>query len=219
MVNFNPRSREGSDLPQSSVIVQSYSFQSTLPRRERRFVVQVHIVDVKFQSTLPRRERHTRALICRFQKYFNPRSREGSDSSFRQNSNHNQHFNPRSREGSDLPVGFVCTFFNISIHAPAKGATPSRTEFFRVFRFQSTLPRRERLEVIRRSFPTLTISIHAPAKGATRVQEWFYEGNIISIHAPAKGATLVDTPKLIMVFISIHAPAKGATAQSCTVYG
>ena len=33
--------------------------------------------------------------------YFNPRSREGSDSSFGRRMSHALYFNPRSREGSD----------------------------------------------------------------------------------------------------------------------
>ena len=55
------------------------------------------------------------------------------------------HFNPRSREGSDLLRLFIVWVVDISIHAPAKGAT------------------REVLDV---QISTL-ISIHAPAKGAT----------------------------------------------------
>ena len=79
------------------------------------------------------------------------------------------HFNPRSREGSD-------------------GSNPDA--FQQRILFQSTLPRRERLEL---SSPTLldtkSISIHAPAKGAT---DYFFiqlAQSKISIHAPAKGAT------------------------------
>ena len=77
-------------------------------------------------------------------------------------------FNPRSREGSDLSFSSSEMATLISIHAPAKGATPSG--FVRIcaavnfnprsregsdtmlliasnvlVRFQSTLPRRERL--------------------------------------------------------------------------
>ena len=77
---------------------------------------------------------------------FNPRSREGSDSKgFRDFVLSDQNFNPRSREGSDERV--LVTFKNdhdISIHAPAKGATmPDDSEVADGI-FQSTLPRRER---------------------------------------------------------------------------
>ena len=61
MMNFNPRSREGSDdrhTPRSSSIL---IFQSTLPRGERpwRLPRPLPLPQV-FQSTLPRGERHER---------------------------------------------------------------------------------------------------------------------------------------------------------------
>ena len=55
----------------------------------------------------------------------------------------------------------------ISIHAPAKGATAQSQSRRSAKRFQSTLPRRERLRVQDALLHQLTISIHAPAKGAT----------------------------------------------------
>ena len=120
-----------------------------------------------FQSTLPRRERRPRRSARSLPRNFNPRSREGSDacvpglwissSDFNPRSREgsdlvrsstdssSQHFNPRSREGSDgtdLVLYLAC---NISIHAPAKGATRANPY---ICDFQY-------------------ISIHAPAKGAT----------------------------------------------------
>ena len=79
------------------------------------------------------------------------------------------HFNPRSHEGSDAISFFKC-FQNlrISIHAPTKGATPcirSHLTFFSIF--QSTLPRRERLNCTATRPNVESISIHAPTKGAT----------------------------------------------------
>ena len=102
---------------------------------------------VEFQSTLPRRERRGIQHRTGFHDfYFNPRSREGSDTSRFQYIYPLHNFNPRSREGSDgmIAVFSACTpDFNprsregsdrcavfpfaaashISIHAPAKGAT------------------------------------------------------------------------------------------------
>ena len=121
--NFNPRSREGSDIihhPMSTLYLISIHapakgatffhtkfyfflliFQSTLPRRERRFYVWVFLcinnfnprsregsdqADAesvegrrRFQSTLPRRERRSRGAEHSVHGDFNPRSREGSD--------------------------------------------------------------------------------------------------------------------------------------------
>ena len=55
--NFNPRSREGSDLPLFVSIAVLREFQSTLPRRERQIIFSIIIIISIFQSTLPRRER------------------------------------------------------------------------------------------------------------------------------------------------------------------
>ena len=56
-------------------------------------------------------------------RYFNPRSREGSDFHASVPVAVEMHFNPRSREGSDQNCPDRRTAFQISIHAPVKGAT------------------------------------------------------------------------------------------------
>ena len=99
---------------------------------------------------------------------FNPRSREGSDSFLFVHCQADIDFNPRSREGSDATSQFKfpslstfqstlprrerlsryadqLAFSDISIHAPAKGATGAEHE----------------------NRSDYKISIHAPAKGAT----------------------------------------------------
>ena len=102
----------------------------------------------------------------------------------------------------------------ISIHAPAKGATLTAWWTGSQTIFQSTLPRRERQKKMRltswetdfnprsregsdrvtalESAPKVTISIHAPAKGATAKAVNDINNSTISIHAPAKGATRQD---------------------------
>ena len=81
-------------------------------------------------------------------------------------------FNPRSREGSDLARKKVIQMFNISIHAPARGAT-------------NGVAGRGR---------SRDISIHAPARGATNFCKPTQVGGTISIHAPARGATTISLP-------------------------
>ena len=56
-----------------------------------------------------------------------------------------QDFNPRSREGSDQGAEMDNQTIVISIHAPARGATQSYQLTRKPQRFQSTLPRGERL--------------------------------------------------------------------------
>ena len=128
-----------------------------------------------FQSTLPRRERHLVAQFCIHHNfYFNPRSREGSDCQGQRRPSAGNHFNPRSREGSDSIYKYPCTTTAISIHAPAKGATlrdiptiklmeisihapakgatvPHRAQQT-FYKFQSTLPRRERQQYYTTNF-------------------------------------------------------------------
>ena len=146
----------------------------------------------RFQSTLPRRERRRKSLILRLRSYFNPRSREGSDSAFSFFIEDVINFNPRSREGSDIEGPQALLEEPISIHAPAKGAT---------------------LYLIRTTASVL-ISIHAPAKGATLAAVLVYKTGEISIHAPAKGATPDSEFSEQRNTISIHAPAKGATQET-----
>ena len=83
---------------------------------------------------------------------FNPRSREGSDLFRFSRFKHLKHFNPRSREGSDGEIKPKKSNNEISIHAPARGATicaPSKC-----------LSR--------------VISIHAPARGATLIYRKYH---------------------------------------------
>ena len=98
-------------------------------------------------------------------------------------------FNPRSREGSDGLYILLLKSFRISIHAPARGATgdavrkqiqatisihaPARGATAQSHpmklshKFQSTLPRGERLILFVSVTVVTPISIHAPARGAT----------------------------------------------------
>ena len=55
-------------------------------------------------------------------------------------------FNPRAREGRDLLIPMAIAIeLNVSIHAPARGATRKRSCVY----------------------PFIKVSIHAPARGAT----------------------------------------------------
>ena len=76
-------------------------------------------------------------------------------------------FNPRSGERSDLQLIKEYREFNISIHAPANGATLINMTVSRSGTFQSMLRRTERLIQAGESGLTIKISIHAPANGAT----------------------------------------------------
>ena len=89
-------------------------------------------------------------------------------------------------------MGKKKTQFDISIHAPTRGATVSE---------------------IASSFAQ-TISIHAPTRGAT-VDAMYTGANYdISIHAPTRGATQDAYITGSIPNISIHAPTRGATCKN-----
>ena len=76
---------------------------------------------------------------------------------------------PAKGATQQLCTGYV--HFAISIHAPAKGATVHAAFLIaQQSEFQSTLPRRERPALFSPTFSPINISIHAPAKGATHVR-------------------------------------------------
>ena len=124
-IHFNPRSRGGSDHMCTTYPCHHSVFQSTLPRRERQSISQMALTSLR---------------------HFNPRSRGGSDMQTQSALVITIHFNPRSRGGSDNSAFFPkathgifqstlprrerpmsrsqCNKrYNISIHAPAEGAT------------------------------------------------------------------------------------------------
>ncbi len=76
-------------------------------------------------------------------------------------------FNPRAREGRDGNWQVFWRVLQVSIHAPARGATDGAANCH----FGSS------------------VSIHAPARGATASQNDFDAAFDVSIHAPARGAT------------------------------
>ena len=155
----------------TALIVIPLGFQSTLPRRERRFtipassfvaIISIHaptkgatfaiawsILLICISIHAPTKGATIKFLVsvCVY-LYFNPRSHEGSDATLVRSDNTPANFNPRSHEGSDVYVA-------------EKG--------LEVDIFQSTLPRRERHADVTPVATAKTISIHAPTKGATYV--------------------------------------------------
>ena len=144
-----------------------------------------------FQSTLPRGERLLRGKKITDQAKISIHAPAwGATVPFLAYECANIHFNPRSRVGSDVlnaisdicvsifqstlprgerrfPQSISSRWEQISIHAPAWGATRDRGSTHETVIFQSTLPRGER-RVLRIPLLQLhSISIHAPAWGAT----------------------------------------------------
>ena len=187
----------------------------------------------QFQSTLPRRERPPLLTKRSRWAHFNPRSREGSDLTFIISAHLSSDFNPRSREGSDNEALGEMRDTDISIHAPAKGATNEKP--IRCWGIVYFNPRsREGSDQVRAKkskYPA--ISIHAPAKGATW-RSWMRKPRSLfqstlprrERHRLKRAMVLCDrfqstlprrerhrpVAHLFSISgISIHAPAKGAT--------
>ena len=170
---------------------QEIAFQSALPRGERRYEAGSCKGSCHISIRAPARGATRQSRWQPFQRQisiraptrgatcantgadpilpdFNPRSREGSDCMGLVGGGGFQNFNPRSREGSDpLQLNFDPSKMFISIHAPARGATPEPNLHGLFFH----------------------ISIHAPARGATCASIFAVLVSGISIHAPARGAT------------------------------
>ena len=120
---FNPRSRGGSDKLQFRSMRLIPMFQSTLPRGERpQHLAQLLVIE-GFQSTLPRGERHLCAdqsdSLTTFQSTL-PRGERPFTAPLYCGI---LSFNPRSRGGSDRCRCRTAWREDVSIHAPAGGAT------------------------------------------------------------------------------------------------
>ena len=77
------------------------------------------------------------------------------------------YFNPRSREGSDTESNAGLQYDRISIHAPAKGATTASVELSDNSIISIHAPAKGATIAFQSYNSRVCISIHAPAKGAT----------------------------------------------------
>ena len=86
------------------------------------------------------------------------------------------------------------------------------TGWYKSYKFQSTLPRRERRSAAARSIQSKDHFNPRSREGSDYAVKREGKGRAISIHAPAKGATAEENIVKRKHAISIHAPAKGATS-------
>ena len=168
MKHFNPRSRTGSDIHhRQGFLFGGISIHA--PAQGATF----HQVDWEHQLRNFNPRSRTGSDLSTVGGAagivdFNPRSRTGSDIMAAAIFSALSHFNPRSRTGSDHGAVDQHRRNQISIHAPAQGATPGGDQLLLMLLFQSTLPHRERLERLTGVIQDQErISIHAPAQGAT----------------------------------------------------
>ena len=232
--NFNPRSREGSDVYTGTMTLHGTLFQSTLPRGERRrfsgngsrwtsisihapargatIVLNDALSFEQFQSTLPRGERLSGEGFQCLGYIFQSTLPRGERPCLRRKRQPIWHFNPRSREGSDC---FFLAFRRQRNHFNPRSREGSDCTYGTYRRLQMISIRAPARGAtichFCRSNCHSNISIRAPARGATMWIDGCQCILVISIRAPARGATRTEAAKLTYSTISIRAPARGAT--------
>ena len=170
-INFNPRTRVGCDYIISIIYCQHFFISIHAPAwGATARTIRIGQSDPHFNPRT--RVGCDQGTIWGDQTssdYFNPRTRVGCDPRGNRGYFYSDHFNPRTRVGCDcvLHPGPLRRD-NISIHAPAWGATARTLNLFlRKFDFNPrTRVGCDGLVVLENLF-LLFISIHAPAWGAT----------------------------------------------------
>ena len=128
------------------------SFQSTLPRRERRRLSRIRTGGGTISI-------HAPAKGATIQPFWTAERSPVFQSTL-----------PR-RERRDIPTPKVTPRHEISIHAPAKGATPLASEVKQQLSISIHAPAKGATDNNRPRNACGFISIHAPAKGATSVRQ------------------------------------------------
>ena len=128
-------------------------------------------------------------------RYFNPRSYKRSDNDSGSGSGGTSDFNPRSYKRSDRTSTLERFRTEISIHAPTRGATCSRSpNRGLLYHFNPRSYKRSDFLQSVHCLKLIGISIHAPTRGATRRKSPCRSIKTISIHAPTRGATIRSPP-------------------------
>mgnify|MGYP003364563931 CR=1 FL=1 len=115
--------------------------------------------------------------------------------------------------GATLPKHLIVFLLYISIHAPARGATIINSGLKSVNTFQSTLPRGER-HVTNQKRPSVWQFQSTLLRGERQGRK-IYICNYSNFNPRSReGSDWKRRPRTPGIFISIHAPARGATRQN-----
>ena len=125
---FNSRARKGRDVVLYSHIFLPLVFQFTRPQGARPHIVhwfaRVRCVSIH----APARGATHGGVRRRWSRGFNSRARKGRDPDYDIKPGATISFNSRARKGRDSLVDLAIASFNVSIHAPARGATLATKE-------------------------------------------------------------------------------------------
>jgi len=214
--SFNPRPCARGDVARWRSYYPAVRFQSTPLREGRQIVaffpatskdVSIHApargatvsrakADAIYRVSIHAPARGATMQVIRGGKggsSFNPRPCARGDPSFETSFRNLYLFQSTPlREGRPSGLASIVRSINVSIHAPARGATDPWTYMA----------------------GNQYVSIHAPARGATSKLAKIIPGRQVSIHAPARGATGGVLEGTWTSPVSIHAPARGATGKS-----
>ena len=163
-----------------------------------------------FQSTHPHGVRPLAPALFFSSMCFNPRTRTGCDNfgtgieSYKEVSIH------APARGATAGGWFVSVDNKVSIHAPARGATKMVLSGYNIAKFQSTHPHGVRLVLQTRFRPDRCFNPRTRT-GCDPGEKYPWLLLQVSIHAPARGATFEEMVSQALGGVSIHAPARGAT--------
>ena len=121
--NFNPRTRKGCDKHVISGVSILLHFNPRTRKGcdvEQRTVKEAKHISIHAPARGATAKMGSAALPSR---YFNPRTRKGCDIPITVLFRRASHFNPRTRKGCDVGTPIEYAPYQISIHAPARGAT------------------------------------------------------------------------------------------------
>jgi len=136
---FNPRAREGRDWRmRMDEIEMEVSIHAPVKGATMLRPVTSRLACVSIHAPVKGATRASRGRRAR--SGFNPRAREGRDSTPTARSTATTGFNPRAREGRDVYLLSLGLIGEVSIHAPVKGATRATVRSCEAKRFQSTRP-------------------------------------------------------------------------------
>ena len=186
--NFNPRSRMGSDTrsPRSANGSADFNPRSRMGSDTNG---QAYGYDAYlFQSTLPHGERPRNSSRWTYPDDFNPRSRMGSDDTALEMTLTTVLFQSTLPHGERRAAARGPAAREISIHAPAWGATWINGQQVNHTGFQSTLPHGERPGRWSRRARNTDFNPCSRMGSDHRITAQLHQ-HPISIHAPAWGAT------------------------------
>ena len=198
IIDFNSRSREGSDASLSGIFLVFCKFQSALPQGERRQEESGWNPCNTISIRAPARGA-TRCISCHLVRTLSFQSAL-----------------PRGERQS--PFAYFRSRYAISILAPARGATVEAAEHFHMATISILAPARGATP----PYPAYSWSFanfnpRSREGSDFHIPVQYSAHPVISILAPARGATESNRAQVTRAAISILAPARGATLSKIRI--